>query len=79
MLQKEIEKKDSVIKKLSNDLAKNRKITTIDIEGILTEKMKDLETKTRNMIKEEMNQAKDLMKESSQKPMLKSPNRIKKI
>ena len=67
MLQREVEKKDDAIKMLKNELIKNRKNIKKDIESILTEKMTDLETKTRNMIKEEMDQTKELMKESSQK------------
>ena len=66
MMQKEIEKKDGVIKKLKNELAKNCSLKN-DIESILTKKMTDLETKTKKMIKEEIHQTKEFMKETSQK------------
>ena len=59
MLQNEVEKKDSVIKKLKNELAKNRENIRNDIEDILTAKMTDLEIKTRSMIKEEVKQTKE--------------------
>ena len=66
MMQKEIEKKDDVIKKLKNELAKNCSLK-YDIENIFTKKMADLETKTKKMIKEKIQQTKDFMKETSQK------------
>lgn len=66
MMQKEIEKKDGVIKKLNNELAKNCSLKK-DIESIFTKKMADLETKTEKMIKEEIQQTKNYMKETSQK------------
>ena len=66
MMQKEIEKKDGVIKKLKNELAKNCSLKN-DIESIFTKKIADLEIKTKKMIKEEIQQTKNFMKETSQK------------
>ena len=66
MMQKEIEKKDGVIKKLKNELAKNCSLKK-DIESIFTKKMADLETKTKKIIKEGIQQGKNFMKETSQK------------
>ena len=67
MMQREIEKKDSVIKKLKIELTKNHDIIKNDLNNILTEKMTDFETKTRDIKKEEIKQTKNFMKESSQK------------
>ena len=70
MMQKEIEKKDNVIIKLKSELAKNCSSKN-DIESIITEKMNDFETKMKKVIKEEIKETKQIMKETSQKTMLK--------
>eukprot|EP00111_Clytia_hemisphaerica_P014864 TCONS_00043783-protein len=67
MMQEQIAKKDDEIKKLKKQLTKNREVINNDIETMLTQKMSDLEAKTRKMIKEEIQQTKDFMKESSRK------------
>ena len=66
MMQKEIEKKDGIIKILKNKLAKNCSLKN-DIESIFTKQMADLETKTKKMIKEEIQQTKNFKKETAQK------------
>ena len=66
MMQKEIEKKDDVIKKLKTELAKNCSLKD-DIETILTRKITDLETKNKKMIKEEIHQTMKIMEETSKK------------
>ncbi len=53
MMQKEIAKKDDEIKKLKNELTKNREVIKNDIENILTEKMTDLEKSVVSEQKEE--------------------------
>ncbi|XP_066910337.1 uncharacterized protein PF3D7_1120000-like [Clytia hemisphaerica] len=67
MMQEQIAKKDNEIKKLKKQLTKNREVINNDIETMLTQKMSDLEAKTRKMIKEEIQQTKDFMKGSSRK------------
>ena len=52
---------------IKNELAKNRENIRNDIEDILTAKMTNLEIKTRSMIKEEVKQTKEFLKQSSQK------------
>ncbi len=66
MMQKEIEKKDDVIKKLKIQLAKNRSLKD-DIESILTKKMTDFEIKTKQMIKEEIKQTTKYIEKTSEK------------
>ena len=64
MMQKEIAKKDDVIMKLKNESDKNREIIKIDIDNILTKKITDLETKTRKIIKEEIEHTKNFISSS---------------
>jgi len=66
MMQREIEKKDDVIKKLKNQLAKNRSLKN-DIENILTNKMADFEIKTKQIIKEEIKQTTNYIEKTSEK------------
>ena len=66
MMQKEIEKKDDVIKKLRKEVAKNRDLKT-DIASILTEKMADFQDNAKKMIKEEIQRTKKVMEETSQR------------
>lgn len=68
MMQREIEMKDGVIKKLKNEIsAKNRDSFKTDIETFLEGKITDLEMKTREIIKEEIRQTTEIVKESTQK------------
>ena len=60
MMQRELENKDGIIEKLNKELhklnnkPKNHEITKNELVTLLTEKMEDLETKTRKIIKEEI-------------------------
>ena len=73
MMQRELEHKDSVIEKLTKELnkvnktSKNHQIMKIELETLLTGKITDLEAKTRKIIREEIKQTKELMKESLEK------------
>ena len=68
MMQKELEKKDGVIQKLTKKLNKvNKKSTNQEIiknerETLLTEKITHLETKTREIVREEIKQTQESIK-----------------
>ena len=73
MMQRELVHKDSVIEKLTKELnkvnktSKNHQIMKNELETLLTGKITDLEAKTRKIIREEIKQTKELMKESLEK------------
>jgi len=70
MMQKEIEKKNGVIKKLKielNSKSKDPYITKKDLENFLVKKITDLVTEAKQIVKDEIRQTKEFMKESSHK------------
>jgi len=69
-MEKELKKKDGVIETLRKDTNIKRKAQSNikdEIEFLLTEKLTEMENKTRNIIKEEIKRTTEMMKEHSKK------------